>query len=175
MAKIHEASASSPRYLVVAKNIHIGGGAYYDIIFGIYVNKDFALTFPKVDKAYYIKLYPLKLDAEQGASRNGMTSFTKTYIDMVGHSIFGAYNADNPIAPYVFSVNNPLNLLTRKKLLEAVQKKSFPERELKVLLKASVSLMELAHIEEGDIARHDKVTVGLIGEMRRMLHDNRRR
>ena len=166
LPKMHETSGSSPRYLAVAKNQHVGGGSRYDVIFGIYVNRNFALAFPRIDGVYYIRLYPMDID-----NPSVSIGVVKMYIDMMAHPIFGAYNSENPESPVLFSVKSPINLLQKKKLIDGF-KKGMTGSQLKSISSEKMSISDAARIEEDDIERHDKVAATKLQEMKRKLNGN---
>jgi len=164
LPKIQADSLSTP-YLAVALDQHVGGGVHYNIILGVYTHR-VTRSLPKVDGVDFIRLYALS-----SGSDGKFTASSRTYIELIGHSIFGAYDPEHPTSLFVFKSDKPLPLLERHVLLRRYGKRGYlTKKERQIIAGNRLKENELARIELEDIKRHDKLTVGRINEMRYKLN-----
>jgi len=143
-----------PRYLAVAKNFHIGNGVKYDVAFAVYVNMNSSIILPKLNGAYFIRIWPASV--VNAVEQPSLLTF----------GIVAAYPAD---VSSIALVKN-MKPLTRHEAWQIISKRTarkLTPQDLARLKAASSNFQEIdwARISEEDIGRHDRVTEGKLDEL----------
>jgi len=145
-------------YVAVMPNQHIGGGLRLDIAFGVYVPRNYGFAMPPIDDGYYVKIF-----------NNPIENLGQSFQDIISLKRF--FVQDSALSTQVILLKNPnpvpLYETRRKYAKQRNRYSKFKEpRDLEVKIQEG----NWARIEDDDIARHDKLTVGKLNEMRRRLN-----
>lgn len=151
-------SDANKKYLVVAKNLHIGGGVNYDIAFAVYVNNNNALIFPRIGDVYFIRLLEIPLPK----NRNNLNLLA---MDMIAWYFRDTHNIRLTKNPNHLTPLELGSIQARRKARRETQ------RDLDRVDSASSQLevATWARISKDDIKRHDSLTVGKLDSIVRML------
>jgi len=162
LAKAHAIQRTTAKYLAIAKSMHLGVGVYYDIVFGIYVDAGSSLKLPQIDGAYFVRLFSI-------SQNNHHLGLLDNYFRWLSCRTFAAYLETDPTVIVLFTNNRPLSLLEKKTLMCRFKNRQLTENELRRVTSARPKETKSARIEDEDIARHDKLTVGKLNSFRQKL------
>jgi len=159
LPKLEELDSSSARaYLAVMPDQHIGGGVRFDIAFDLYISRTYGVALPKIGSGHYLRFFDRPLQ------NVGLVS-----TEMMGLKQFAAYDPTQQSPLIVIRNPNPLPIHERKRIC-ARPGKTYGRVKESAVPKIELQESGWARIEDDDIGRHDKVTVGRLQEMRRKLN-----
>ena len=158
LSRIDSLEKSKRTYIAVMPNQHIGGGLRFDIAFEIYIQQIYGYQMPSIADGYYLRIF-----------NNPMENPGLVWQEMVSSKRFfirdpGLY------AQIAFLINkNPISLQELRRRY-APQRNRYSRFKDPIPVKPDVEAGNLARIEEDDLGRHDKLTVGRLNEMRYKLN-----
>ena len=144
-------------YLAVARNAHVGSGVNYDVAFGLFIKRDIFTNRPEIANVSYIRVYtpPGRVeDYFQMACMDGFALYAPTDQGL------GILRNKRPRKRH--ELERLRAEITRNRQYKGDDIQLFdPDKDLEVV--------EWARIEDDDIGRHDKVTVGKLSQLRHLL------
>lgn len=159
-------NGSKTPYLAVARGMDIGREISYDIAFAIY-HKRFVSNMPKIGGIDFVRMFECPGD-EYNQS---------TIVDMVAmfeRNLFAVYHPDYPHSILVVRQGNKsLTPAQRYKLLGISRGKKLTASEVERFKSTfntdNLKLAKWARVEDDDVKRHQKVTLGKFDELREKL------
>jgi len=154
------------RYLAVAKDIHIGGGVYFDIAFGILIQRLILKPLPKIENVYYLPIvFVNTLEPEENIMKFARYQHFNRFRSFIG------YCREMPSALSVIE-HEPVSILELKSLGNKFRNREINGDDLynfgiKNLQNAKES--NLPRIEDWHLYVHDHLSVGKLEQLRRQI------
>lgn len=179
-----QANDSNTYHLAVARGMNIGGEVRQDIAFRIY-KKGFASNTPRINDVYYVRLFNLSNLSYEGNSGDLTPAMVADVLTILGCGVFAVYASDIPSQVLVLKqTERLLDPLRRQRYMAVLQRRSQSLEDLRGLSSFMEHLGDIdplkhfqnvhwARIEDDDIKRHDKLTVGILGSLRGQLERQR--
>ncbi len=148
-------------FLIVARDINIGGGVKFNIAYDAYFQRESDSTYPNPNNSYLMRYLPFSDSSEYDY---------RTWVEMAGQKeciLF--FEKPSPIIIPVRQESVPINAFQKKNLLVGSKDKRAHERNQMLLLNRKYRVMDWAIIHEHDIEKFERSTVGIFYQLRRQV------
>lgn len=151
---------NSTRYLMVAKDMHVGSDVVYDIAFGVHTKKSVLDQNPKVDGVYLVPITFLQFEG-------GKLKPRIQYLDFFVNKIGVAYSHDYPTVIAIAEHRNPIPLAYKLNLIARSKNRELLDWNSKNLLdRVGQTFIEWARVEERYLQFFGTGTVGKLHTLR---------
>ena len=161
-------------YLAVKRNVHIGGNAHYDVAFCFYKPD---LTLPNIEDGYLVRVVDTSKFSRQSMLEGQIDRHwafpLDFFLNMVTSRYITFYHRELPNDIAIVKQDNPLSHQDKVMYLKKARQGNLTRQEESKINDRKVKALLWARIEEDDIARHDKLSVGLLNQLRMGL-DNKK-
>lgn len=153
------------RYFGITKDVHIGGGIYYDVAFGMFTRKFIYKPLPQIEDVYFLPL----MMATLSKSGNSAKEYPR-YTSFNSFSSLAFYYTPIPIF-VSFLQQKPIHPLEYKKLNGRVKNREVDriDAERELMAKRDIKTLNWARIEDWHIGIFDQLSVGKLQDLRNKL------
>lgn len=151
---------NSIRYLMVAKDMYVGGDVVYDIAFAVHTEKSVLDQNPKIDGVYLVPITFLQFEGKN-------LKFKIHYLDFFVHKIGALYSHDYPTVMVIAEHKNPITLAYKLNLIARGKNRELLDWNPQSLFEITgQTFVEWARVEERYLQFFGRGTVGKLHTLR---------